>query len=139
MRAAENRYTRWPLVILICLLPATIGVDRIGEGSLELKSVTYKPFISRDPFDIPDFDEEHIARPTDELDLLDAVLVGIVRGQGLRFAVVEDEAGESFTLVEGDPVYKGRITKIGDEFLIAAVYANGVRQSVRLDLVKEGD
>ena len=139
MRAAKRILSRTPILVFLCLLPFLALAEEIGQDRLELKSIKYSARLGRDPFAIPDFDAETIARPTIELNLLEAVLVGIVKGPGMHFALVEDEVGESYTLLVGDPVYKGKIEKIGDEFLDAVLYSGGVQRRVRLDLVKEGE
>jgi len=139
MHAADRYCARLPVLLLLVLLPALAAGQEPEQDRLELKSVTYSPQISRDPFAIPDFDAEAVARPTAQLNLLEGTLVGIVTATGLRFALVEDLAGEGYTLLEGDPVYKGRVTRIGDEFLEAVIYTNLMEQHIRLELVKEGD
>jgi len=113
------------------------GVE--GDDGLKLKSVGYEARLARDPFDIPDFDAANTSNATDELNLLVAQLVGLVHGPGGYIALVEDEGGEGYTLFEGDPVRGGRVTEIGDGYLIARVSINGMRQRVRLELAKEGD
>ena len=139
MRAAKRILGRAPILLFLCLLPFLAVAQELGTERLELNPVKYGARLGRDPFAIPDFDADAVARPTDELNLLEAVLVGIVKGPGMHFALVEDEMGESFTLLVGDPIYRGKITKIGDEFLEAALYSGGVQRRVRMELVKEGE
>lgn len=120
---------------LILLFAASVAAQ---DTAIELRSVTYKSQLKRDPFDIPDFNGEG-KRSTKELDLATTTLVGVVKMPDGFTALVEDENGDSYALAKGDPVWRGRVSTIDEETLVAWVRNGELRHRVRLVLVKEGD
>ncbi len=71
-----------------------------------------------------------------ELVNLSAVqLVGIVRGEVDRFALLEDASGYSYILRVGDRVHNGSVVSIGEDELVARVTNFGQTTTVRLRLV----
>lgn len=106
--------------------------------SLELRTVPYQASLGRDPFDLPDY-SAGTKRSTAELDLRSALLVGIVRLPSGYIALVEDENGDSYALVKGDPIEGGSVTGIDEAALIAWIRNGDSRQQVRLELATEGE
>jgi len=71
-----------------------------------------------------------------ELVNLNAVqLVGIVRGEVDRFALLEDAGGYSYILRVGDRVHNGSVVSIGEDEMVARVTNFGQTTTVRLRLV----
>jgi hypothetical protein len=119
-------------------LPGAAPSAHMPLQHLELRSVPYQASLGRDPFDLPDYSTEG-KRSTAELDLQSALLVGIVRLPNGYIALVEDENGDSYALVKGDPVQGGLVTEIDEAALIAWMRNGDSRQQVRLELAKEGE
>ena len=109
-----------------------------AEERIELRSVTYKAGMSRDPFRLPDYTAEG-QKNSEELNLVTATLVGVVKLPDSYIALVEDENGESYALQEGDPVWRGRVQAVSEASLTAWVRSADMNQRVRLELVKEGE
>lgn len=128
------------LAMLLLLMTAAGAVRAEFEAGerIKLLSVTYAANLSRDPFDLPDFTVEG-PRNTEELDLAMASLVGVVRLPDGFIALVEDENGDSYALSIGDPVWRGHVSGIDEAALVASVRQGGLRQRIRLELVKEGE
>jgi hypothetical protein len=100
----------------------------------------YSAFNRRDPFRSL-IDGAFIKNEKMALVNLNAVnLVGIVKGELDRFALLEDEDGFSYILRVGDRVRNGSVVSIGDQELVARVTNFGQTTTVRLHLVerKEG-
>ncbi len=106
--------------------------------SLELRTVPYQASLGRDPFDLPDY-SAGTKGSTAELDLRSALLVGIVRLPSGYIALVEDENGDSYALVKGDPIEGGSVTGIDEAALIAWIRNGDSRQQIRLELATEGE
>ncbi len=138
MHRVDRRLLKIPAAILFALLIAGPAPAEEAEEGLSLKSVTYESRMKRDPFDIPDFTGEG-KRSTKELDLATTKLVGVVKMPDGYTALVEDENGDSYALAKNDPVWRGRVSTIDDEALVAWVRNGETRQRIRLVLVKEGD
>ncbi len=137
-----HRVRRWASItssatLMIILLAGSVMAQE-AESGMELRSVSYKSQLKRDPFNIPDFDGEG-KRSTRELDLATTTLVGVVKMPEGYTAFVEDENGDSYTLAKGDPIWRGRVSTIDEEALVAWVRNGELRQRIRLELVKEGD
>ncbi len=137
-----HRVRRWVSVaaaatLMIMLLAGSVPAQETETG-MDLRSVSYKSQLKRDPFDIPDFDGEG-KRSTRELDLATTILVGVVKMPEGYTAFVEDENGDSYALAKGDPVWRGRVSTIDEGALVAWVRNGELRQRIRLELVKEGD
>ena len=100
----------------------------------------YSAFNRRDPFRSL-IDGAFIKNEKMALVNLNAVtLVGIVRGEIDRFALLEDEDGFSYILRVGDRVRNGSVVSIGDQEMVARVTNFGQTTTIRLHLVerKEG-
>jgi hypothetical protein len=95
----------------------------------------YDAFNRRDPF------RSLIDGAFNQSDRMDVVnlsavqLVGIVRGEVDRFALLEDASGYSYILRVGDRVHNGSVVSIGEDELVARVTNFGQTTTVRLRLV----
>ena len=95
----------------------------------------YDAFNRRDPFRSL---VDGAFNRSDKMDLvnLSAVhLVGVVRGEVDRFALLEDNNGYSYILRVGDRVHNGTVVSIGEDELVARVTNFGQTTTVRLHLV----
>jgi len=113
------------------LTPATPG----GKVNLRENLYYYDAFNRRDPFRSL---VDGAFNRSDKMDLvnLSAVqLVGIVRGEVDRFALLEDASGYSYILRVGDRVHNGTVVSIGEDELVARVTNFGQTTTVRLHLV----
>ena len=67
-------------------------------------------------------------------------LVGVVKGDLDRFALLEDEKGFSYILRVGDRVRNGSVVAIGDRSMVARVTNFGQTRKFTLHLARaEGD
>jgi hypothetical protein len=106
-----------------------------GKVVLRENLYYYDAFNRRDPFRSL---VDGAFNRSDKMDLvnLSAVqLVGIVRGEVDRFALLEDTSGYSYILRVGDRVHNGTVVSIGEEELVARVTNFGQTTTVRLHLV----
>lgn len=106
-----------------------------GKVVLRENLYYYDAFNRRDPFRSL---VDGAFNRSDKMDLvnLNAVqLVGIVRGEVDRFALLEDAAGYSYILRVGDRVHNGTVVSIGEDELVARVTNFGQTTTVRLHLV----
>jgi len=106
-----------------------------GKVVLRENLYYYDAFNRRDPFRSL---VEGAFNRSDKMDLvnLNAVqLVGIVRGEVDRFALLEDASGYSYILRVGDRVHNGTVVSIGEDELVARVTNFGQTTTVRLHLV----
>jgi Tfp pilus assembly protein PilP len=111
-------------------MPATGGKVVLRENLYY-----YDAFNRRDPFRSL---VDGAFNQSDRMDLvnLSAVqLVGIVRGEVDRFALLEDASGYSYILRVGDRVHNGSVVSIGEDELVARVTNFGQTTTVRLRLV----
>ena len=107
---------------------------------LRENSYYYSAFNRRDPFRSL-IDGAFVKSEKMALVNLNAVsLVGVVRGELDRFALLEDEDGFSYILRVGDRVRNGSVVSIGDQEMVARVTNFGQTTTIRLHLVerKEG-
>jgi hypothetical protein len=119
-------------------------VDAAGAtqpgAKLRENSYYYSAFNRRDPFrsliDGVFVKNEKMAL----VNLNGVTLVGIVKGELDRFALLEDEDGFSYILRVGDRVRNGTVVSIGDQEMVARVTTFGQTTTIRLHLVvrKEG-
>jgi len=70
------------------------------------------------------------------IDIGRVVLVGIVKGELDRFALLEDDKGFSYILRVGDQVKNGAVVAIGDESMVARVTNFGQTKKFTLHLAK---
>jgi len=106
-----------------------------GKVVLRENLYYYDAFNRRDPFRSL---VDGAFNRNDKMDLvnLSAVqLVGIVRGEVDRFALLEDASGYSYILRVGDRVHNGTVVSIGEDELVARVTNFGQTTTVRLHLV----
>jgi hypothetical protein len=106
-----------------------------GKVVLRENLYYYDAFNRRDPFRSL---VDGAFNRNDKMDLvnLNAVqLVGIVRGEVDRFALLEDASGYSYILRVGDRVHNGSVVSIGEDELVARVTNFGQTTTVRLHLV----
>ncbi|MCP4548991.1 MAG: hypothetical protein GY835_21255 [bacterium] len=122
---------------LLLLLPFSVLAEEGTE--LQLKTVFYQPYIKHDPFAIPDFSKSTEPSDTGKLSLGNCKLVGIMMTDEGAIAMVEDAAGESYSLRKGDSILGGKISRIEDSTLEAWVRQDGLRKRIRLSLVEEGE
>ena len=114
--------------------PAPI-VTQSGQVVLRENLYYYDAFNRRDPF------RSLIDGAFNQSDRMDVVnlnvvqLVGIVRGEVDRFALLEDASGYSYILRVGDRVHNGSVVSIGQDDLVARVTNFGQTTTVRLRLV----
>ena len=125
-----------PLVGDAAAAPATPAAPAAaGKVVLRENLYYYDAFNRRDPFRSL---VDGAFNRSDKMDLvnLNAVqLVGIVRGEVDRFALLEDASGYSYILRVGDRVHNGTVVSIGEDELVARVTNFGQTTTVRLHLV----
>jgi hypothetical protein len=115
--------------------PAPANTPAPSKVMLRENLYYYDAFNRRDPF--RSLVEGEFNR-NDKMELvnLSAVqLVGVVRGEVDRFALLEDASGYSYILRVGDRVHNGTVVSIGEEELVARVSNFGQTTTVRLHLV----
>ena len=144
---------RTKFVVLGILLATTVasgGFDNaLGQTNtvapekktkLRTNSYYYSAFNRRDPFRslvVGDFISDKKMTP---IVLGRLELVGIVRGELDRFALLEDNKGFSYILRVGDRVKNGSVVAIGEETMVARVTNFGQTRKVTLHMDKgEGD
>jgi len=114
------------------------GLTTRGEDSLEAEISRLKnpPSVEvvrleRDPFEPPNPAGDTLLVPQR------AKLLGIVKNDmGERFALLTD-GEQNFILREGDPVAQGRLSKIGEDYVIFAIYEYGVARAYRVKLAEK--
>jgi Tfp pilus assembly protein PilP len=95
----------------------------------------YDAFNRRDPFRSLVDGAFNRSDKMDQVNLNAVQLVGIVRGEVDRFALLEDASGYSYILRVGDRVHNGTVVSIGEDELVARVTNFGQTTTVRLHLV----
>lgn len=95
----------------------------------------YDAFNRRDPFRSLVDGAFNQSDRMDTVNLSAVQLVGIVRGEVDRFALLEDASGYSYILRVGDRVHNGSVVSIGEDELVARVTNFGQTTTVRLRLV----
>ena len=113
------------------------GVCEVDKKvKLRENSYYYSAFNRRDPFRSL-ISGKFVRNEKMELVSLSAVeLVGIVRGDLDRFALLEDEKGFSYILRVGDKVRNGTVVSIGDQSMVARVTNFGQTSKFTLHLVQ---
>jgi hypothetical protein len=116
---------------------ASAATTTVPMGSVNLRESLYyyDAFNRRDPFRSL---VEGAFNRSDKMDLVNLAavqLVGVVRGEVDRFALLEDGNGYSYILRVGDRVHNGTVVSIGEEELVARVTNFGQTTTVRLHLV----
>jgi len=111
------------------------AVNAEGKVVLRENLYYYDAFNHRDPFRSL---VEGAFNQSDKMELvnLSAVqLVGVVRGEVDRFALLEDANGYSYILRVGDRVHNGSVVSIGEDEMVARVTNFGQTTTVRLRLI----
>ena len=75
--------------------------------------------------------------PDGIVDIDQVKLVGVMWGETDRFALVEDAAGYSYILREGDRVKYGSVTRLEDDRMIARITFFGMTRTVVKTIEKE--
>ncbi|HXV15071.1 MAG TPA: hypothetical protein VEC56_12765 [Candidatus Krumholzibacteria bacterium] len=115
--------------------PATPAVTQSGKVVLRENLYYYDAFNRRDPFRSLIDGAFNQSDRMDRVNLSAVQLVGIVRGEVDRFALLEDASGYSYILRVGDRVHNGSVVSIGEDELVARVTNFGQTTTVRLRLV----
>lgn len=107
-----------------------------GKIQLRQNHYYYSAFNRRDPFRSL-VSGKFVRNSRMELVNLNAVeLVGVVRGDLDRFALLEDDKGFNYLLRVGDKVRNGTVVSISDESLVARVTNFGQTSKFTLHLVQ---
>lgn len=116
---------------------ATITPTVTASGKVVLREnlYYYDAFNRRDPFRSLVDGSYNQSDRMDTVNLSAVQLVGIVRGEVDRFALLEDASGYSYILRVGDRVHNGSVVSIGEDELVARVTNFGQTTTVRLRLV----
>jgi len=97
----------------------------------KLPASVYRPLGKKDPFAEPKL----LPEEEDLLDVRGAELTGILTlSDGEKIALIKDQGGRGWVLHEGDRVKYGRLTKIGNNFVIFYIRDMGVLKRIRLEL-----
>lgn len=115
--------------------PITPTVTASGKVVLRENLYYYDAFNRRDPFRSLVDGAFNQSDRMDTVNLSAVQLVGIVRGEVDRFALLEDASGYSYILRVGDRVHNGSVVSIGEDELVARVTNFGQTTTVRLRLV----
>jgi len=111
-----------------------------GEPQTKIKlrenNYYYSAFNRKDPFQSLIMGEFVSERKMEVVDVGRVVLVGIVKGELDRFALLEDDKGFSYVLRVGDQVKNGAVVAIGDESMVARVTNFGQTKKFTLHLAK---
>lgn len=115
--------------------PVTPTVNAAGKVVLRENLYYYDAFNRRDPFRSLVDGAFNQSDRMDTVNLSAVQLVGVVRGEVDRFALLEDASGYSYILRVGDRVHNGSVVSIGEDELVARVTNFGQTTTVRLRLV----
>ena len=96
----------------------------------------YSAFNRNDPFQSLIIGEFVSEKKMEVIDIGRVLLVGIVKGELDRFALLEDDKGFSYILRVGDQVKNGAVVAIGDESMVARVTNFGQTKKFTLHLAK---
>ncbi len=120
----------------VAFSPGTAVCETTKKVKLRDNSYYYSAFNRRDPFRSL-IAGRFVRNEKMELISLSAVeLVGIIRGELDRFALLEDEKGFSYILRVGDRVRNGTVVSIGDLSMVARVTNFGQTTKFTLHLVQ---
>lgn len=114
---------------------STLAPIPMGSVNLRENMYYYDAFNHRDPFRSLVDGEFNRNDKMDLVNLSAVQLVGVVRGEVDRFALLEDIDGYSYILRVGDRVHNGTVVSIGEDELVARVTNFGQTTTVRLHLV----
>jgi hypothetical protein len=109
------------------------------KARLRHNSYYYSAFNKRDPFRSLVVGEFVSDKKMEIIDIGRVVLVGVVKGELDRFALLEDEKGFAYILRVGDRVRNGSVVAIGDKSMVARVSNFGQTKKFTLHLAKRGE
>ena len=150
-RSISNKAKLLAAALLAGGLLSTVAFDNSNlraESTKETKKKTklrensyyYNAFNRKDPFRsliVGDFISEKKMSP---VDMGRVELVGVVKGDLDRFALLEDNKGFSYILRVGDRIKNGSVVAIGDKSMVARVTNFGQTRKFTLHLARaEGD
>jgi hypothetical protein len=129
------------LIAMLLLLVPSVSWGGGKKIKLRVNNYYYSAFNRRDPFAsliVGDFVKNKKMSP---VDLNNVELVGVVKGDMDRFALLEDENGYSYILRVGSEVRNGRVVAIGEKSLVARVtnFGQTTKYTLHLSQRKEGD
>lgn len=115
--------------------------DSASKSKLRVNSYFYSAFNKRDPFRSLIVGEFVTEKKMSPVDLGRVELVGIVKGELDRFALLEDNKGFSYILRVGDRIKNGSVVAIADKSMVARVTNFGQTRKFTLHLARraEGD
>jgi hypothetical protein len=120
----------------IAFSPGTPLCETAKKVKLRENNYYYSAFNRRDPFRSL-ISGKFVRNERMELISLSAVeLVGIIKGELDRFALLEDDKGFSYILRVGDKVRNGTVVSIGDQSMVARVTNFGQTSKFTLHLVQ---
>jgi hypothetical protein len=120
----------------VAFSPGTAVCETAKKVKLRENSYYYSAFNRKDPF------RSLIAGKfvrNDKMDLINlnsVELVGIIKGELDRFALLEDEKGFNYIIRVGDRVHNGTVVSIGDQSMVARVTNFGQTSKFTLHLVQ---
>ena len=128
-------------VLAVVILRDSVGrAESTKKTKLRDNNYYYSAFNRRDPFRsliVGEFISEKRMSP---VDLGRVELVGIIRGDLDRFALLEDNRGFAYILRVGDRIKNGSVVAIGDRSMVARVTNFGQTRKFTLHLARaEGD
>lgn len=107
-----------------------------AKVKLRENSYFYRAYNRKDPFQSLIVGEFVSDKKMEIVDIGRVVLVGIVRGELDRFAMLEDDKGFGYILRVGDQVKNGAVVAIGEESMVARVTNFGQTRKFTLHLAK---
>ena len=116
--------------------PGTAECGSTKKVELRENSYYYGAFNLRDPFRSLVSGMFVRNSKMETVDLASVELVGIVKGELDRFALLEDEKGFNYILRVGDRVRNGTVVSIGDKTIVARVTNFGQTSKFTLHLVQ---
>lgn len=112
------------------------AVSNTAKVQLRDNNYYYGAFNLRDPFRSLVSGTFVRNNKMETVDLASVELVGVVRGELDRFALLEDEKGFNYILRVGDRVRNGTVVSIGDKTMVARVTNFGQTSKFTLHLVQ---
>jgi len=120
----------------VAFSPGTAVCETAKKVKLRQNNYYYSAFNRRDPFRSL-VSGRFVRNDRMESVNLNAVeLVGIVKGELDRFALLEDDKGFNYILRVGDRVHNGTVVSIGDQSMVARVTNFGQTSKFTLHLVQ---
>ena len=120
----------------VAFSPGTAVCETAKKVKLRENNYYYSAFNRRDPFRSLVAGRFVRNEKMDLISLSAVELVGIIRGDLDRFALLEDEKGFSYILRVGDKVRNGTVVSIGDQSMVARVTNFGQSTKFTLHLVQ---